>query len=141
MKYLLDTCLLSELVRPAPAASVLAWMEKQSSLNLFMSAMTLAELHRGVAKLPLSRRREELAQWLQRVELGFEDRILAFTKDTATIWAQMCAQVETKGRTMGMMDSTIAATAMEHGLTLITRNTSDFDQAPILVVNPWQTVA
>ena len=139
MKCLLDTCLLSELVKPTPDASVLAWMARQSPTNLFISAMTLGELRRGVAKLPPSRRRNQLSAWLVQVEAGFEDRVLPFTQATASVWAQMCARTEAKGRPMAAFDSIIAATALELGLAVVTRNEPDFEPAPLLLINPWRS--
>ena len=139
MKYLLDTCLLSELVKPAPAPTVLDWLQAQDETQLFMAAITLAELQRGVARLPVSRRRTELEVWLANVQQQFGDRVLAFTADTASYWAPMCAQAQNKGQTMAAFDSLIAATAVEHGLALVTRNVADFAAAPVVRVNPWST--
>lgn len=137
MKYLLDTCLLSELTKPAPHAAVLAWMATQSPEHLFVSAMTLGELQRGVIKLPPSRRRQELGAWLAQVELGFEDRVLPFCRETAGVWADMCARTEAKGRPMAAFDSLIAATALHKGLMIVTRNERDFEPAPVPLLNPW----
>ncbi len=83
MKYLLDTCLLSELVRHAPHPEVLSWMGGRASCDLFVSALTLAELERGIVRLPPSRRQNELTTWLGRVQAGFGQRALPFTRDTA----------------------------------------------------------
>lgn len=94
MKYLLDTCLLSELVRPAPNPAVLEWMGARTSADLFVSALTLAELERGIVRLSPSRRQSELATWLASVQAGFGQRTLAFTRDTAGYWARLCAQAE-----------------------------------------------
>lgn len=137
MKYLLDTCLLSELVKPVPHAAVLEWMAAQQAGNLFVSAMTLGELERGVMKLPASRRRNELTAWLSQVALGFEDRVLPFDRETAHVWADMCARAEVKGRPLAAFDSIIAATALEHGLTVVTRNERDFEPAGVPLMNPW----
>jgi predicted nucleic acid-binding protein len=137
VKYILDTCLLSELVKPSPEPAVLSWMQERIESDLYISAMTLAELHRGVAKLPSSRRRNELSTWLGQLETGFEDRVLPFTQETAGAWAQMCATAESKGKPMAAFDSIIAATALEHGLALVTRNTRDFEHAPVVLINPW----
>ncbi len=141
MKYLLDTCLLSELVKPVPAPSVLRWLQNRDETQLFMAAITLAELQRGVARLPISRRRTELEAWLASVQRQFGDRVLAFTAHTASYWAQMCAQAKAKGQTMAAFDSLIAATAVEHGLALATRNVADFGAAPVVLVNPWESTA
>lgn len=141
MKYLLDTCLLSELVKPVPHAPVLDWMVAQQAENLFVSAITLGELERGVIKLPPSRRRNELTTWLAQVALGFEDRVLPFGRETARVWADMCARAEAKGRPLAAFDSIIAATALHQGLTVVTRNDRDFEPAGVPLLNLWMKTA
>lgn len=133
----MDTCVLSELVKPEPEARVLAWINTRRETELHVAAMTLAELQRGVSRLPASRRKSELADWLDRLRLGFAGRVLPFTIDTAAYWGEMCARVEAKGATMAAFDSIIAASAIEHGLVLVTRNERDFALAPLVVLNPW----
>ncbi|MES2951257.1 MAG: type II toxin-antitoxin system VapC family toxin [Pseudomonadota bacterium] len=137
MSYLLDTCVLSELVKPAPEPAVLRWMAARQEQTLFVSAMTLAELHRGVAKLPVSRRRTELSNWLEKLENSFEERVLPFGQSTAKPWAAMCARADAAGATLAAFDSIIAATALEHGLTVVTRNVRDFAHTLVPVMNPW----
>lgn len=138
MKYLLDTCLLSELVKASPEPAVLSWMGERKDHELCVSAMTIAELHRGIEKLAVSRRRQDLMAWLQQLEAGFEERVLPFTSQTAHAWAKMCAQAESAGKPMAAFDSIIAATAVAHGLCLVTRNVRDFAQASVDVLNPWE---
>lgn len=137
MNDLLDTCVLSELVKPQPEPAVLAWVASRPESSLYISAMTLAELHRGVNKLPTSKRRAELALWLEQLELGFEDRLLPFTPATAQTWAHMTVQAEQQGKPMAAFDSIIAATALAQGLRLVTRNVKDFAHAGVAVFNPW----
>ena len=137
MKFLLDTCFLSELVKPVPEPAVLKWMEQREDQTLFVSAMTFAELQRGVERLAESRRRAELTSWLAQLEVNFSNRVLPFTLSTSRYWATMCAQAEAAGRSIAAFDSIIAASALEHGLALVTRNVRDFSHAPILLVNPW----
>lgn len=137
MKYLLDTCVISEFIKPTPCSAVLAWVDARVENDLFAAAMTLGELHRGVAKLPASRRKSELSVWLNHLQASLGDRVLPFTSDTAGYWAEMCARVEAVGKTMAAFDSIIAATAVEHGLTLVTRNVQDFVAAPLMIINPW----
>jgi predicted nucleic acid-binding protein len=137
VKYLLDTCTLSELVKTLPDVHVLRWIAASNPLHLFTSAMTLAELHRGVNRLPVSKRRTELSQWLQNLEISFEDRVLAFDSKVAKVWAEMTVEAEIHGKPMASFDSIIAATARANGCRLVTRNTRDFMNAGLEVINPW----
>lgn len=137
MKYLLDTCLLSELIKSTPDAHVLHWFEARKPHELYVSAMTWAELQRGISRLPESRRRSELETWLLQLEAGFENRILAFDKDVAQVWALMMVQAEAQGKPMAAVDSIIAAIAKAHGCTLVTRNVRDFAYAGVEALNPW----
>jgi toxin FitB len=134
---LLDTCVLSELVKPQPEPSVLAWVAARAESELYVSALSLAELHRGVRRLPESRRRVELSQWLAQLERGFEDRVLPFSLDTAHAWAEITAQAEQHGKPMAAFDSLIAATARAHGLRIVTRNVKDFSASGLPLLNPW----
>ncbi len=136
-QYLLDTCVLSELVKITPDPQVLQWFETRKSQELCTSAMTLAELRRGVARLPESKRQSSLLLWLQQLEAAFEDRILAFDKNVAQVWAHMTVQAEAQGKSMAAFDSIIAATARAHGCVLVTRNVRDFAHAGLDVRNPW----
>jgi predicted nucleic acid-binding protein len=138
MKYLLDTCVLSEMIKSTPDANVIQWFKTRKPHELCISAMTWGELQRGVAKLPQSKRRSELTAWLNQLESGFEDRILSFDQKSSEIWAQMTLQAETKGKSMAAFDSIIAATARAFGCKMVTRNVRDFTQADIDLLNPWQ---
>lgn len=137
MNFLLDTCVLSELVKPAPDAGVLSWLSARQPHQLFVSAMTLGELQRGVMRLQASRRREELSGWLSTLVQDFEGRVLPFSHDTARAWAELCVRAEAQGKRLAAFDSVIAATALHHGLVMVTRNERDFDPAGIRLHNPW----
>jgi len=137
MKYLLDTCVLSELVKATPEPAVLDWVAARDEQDLFVAALSLAELHRGVARLPRSKRRTALTDWLMRVETGFEGRVLSFSQTTAHAWAEMTARAEARGKPMAAFDSLIAAVALEHSLALVTRNVRDFAATDLKLVNPW----
>ena len=137
MNYLLDTCVLSELVKAAPEPAVLDWVAVCEEQNLFVAALSLAELHRGVARLPRSKRRTALTDWLMRVETGFEGRVLSFSQTTAHAWAEITARAEARGKPMAAFDSLIAAVALEHSLALVTRNVRDFAATDLKLVNPW----
>jgi predicted nucleic acid-binding protein len=129
---------LSELVKSTPDAHVIRWFEARKAHELCISAMTWGELQRGVTKLPESKRRSELTLWLQQLETGFEDRILAFDKIVSRVWVHMTAQAETQGKSMAAFDVIIAATARAHDCKLVSRNVRDFVNAGIDVINPWQ---
>ncbi|WP_415033428.1 type II toxin-antitoxin system VapC family toxin [Azonexus sp.] len=138
MRYLLDTCVLSEMIKSTPDANVIQWFEARKPHELCISAMTWGELQRGVARLPKSKRRSELTLWLEQLEAGFEDRILAFDQKASEVWAQMTVQAEEQGKSLAAFDSIIAATARACDCKLVTRNVRDFAHADIDVLNPWQ---
>ena len=138
MRYLLDTCVLSELVKSTPDVHVLQWFEARKAPELCISAMTWGELQRGVTRLPVSKRRSELTLWLQQLQIGFENQILAFDQNVSEVWAHMTVQAETQGQSMAAFDSIIAATARAHECKLVTRNVRDFANAGIDVRNPWE---
>lgn len=137
MKYLLDTCVLSELVKPTPEPKVVAWVNQQAEDCLFVSSITLAELLKGIAKLQDSQRKTALTEWVSKIQEEMANRILSFERATAGYWANMCAKAENSGKPLSAFDSLIASTAIEHGLVIVTRNTRDFESAPVMLINPW----
>ena len=139
MKYLLDTCVLSELVKTAREEKVIGWLTVHREDQMFISAITIAELQRGIAKLPKSKRRSGLITWQKQIESDFKDRILAFDQVVAHSNAEMTAQSEAKGKSMATFDSMIAATAQAHGCHLVTRNVRDFVNSGVEITNPWET--
>ena len=138
MRYLLDTCVLFEMIKSAPDASVIQWLQARKPHELFISSMTWGELQRGVARLPQSKRRTELALWLEQLEAGFEDRVLAFDQKASEVWAKITVTAEAQGKSMAAFDSIIAATACAWDCQLVTRKVRDFAPADIDVLNPWQ---
>jgi predicted nucleic acid-binding protein len=138
VKYLIDTCVLSKLVKNTPDTQVLSWFGERQEQELCISTMTLAELQQGITRLPESKRRAELSRWLQQLEIGFAERILPFDKATASVWALMVVRAEATGKSMAAFDSIIAATALAQGCQLVTRNTRDFAHAGVALLNPWQ---
>jgi len=137
MSFLLDTNAVSEWVKPQPNAGLVDWMESADEDRVFISVVSLAELHYGVERLAVGRRRTRLEQWVQHeLPLRFESRILPVDIDVAKAWGRMMSRCEAAGRPMGAMDAFMAATAENHQLTLVTRNVSHF---PLLkaVLNPW----
>ena len=140
MSYLIDTNVISELARPKPDATVLAWFANTPDDALFLSALTLGEIRKGVEKLSGAedaQRREKLRLWLEHdLRDWFGRRILPIGPEVADHWGRLLAQA---GRPVPAIDSLLAATALHHDLRLVTRNTRDFDYAGLEVINPWAT--
>lgn len=138
MSYLLDTCVISELISRAPNPAVVGWLDAQDEHQLFLSVITLGEIQRGIGRLPASRRRDELDGWLHRDLLTrFAGRLAAIDAEVMLAWGTLVAALEAQGRTLPAMDSLIAATALHNDLSLVTRNERDFDGTGVAVVNPW----
>lgn len=138
MSYLLDTCVISEFVRRKPAESVIRWLDGQDEEQLFISAITIGVLRRGIERLPESVRRTELVEWFEgKFFRRFDQRILANTAEIMQTWGCHCARMEKAGRPLPVMDSLIIATALYHRLIVVTRNTADFLPGGVEVVNPW----
>lgn len=137
MNFVLDTNAVSEWVKARPNPGLVTWMESVDEDRLFISVVSLAELHYGVERLPAGRRRGRLEQWLQQeLPLRFEDRILTVDVQVAEGWGKTVSRSEAAGRPMGAIDAFLAATAESHHLTLVTRNVSDFSMLRT-ILNPW----
>lgn len=137
MRALLDTCVISELSRPAPEPRVLAALRRIAEPDLFLSVVTLGELVRGISLLPEGRRQGDLAAWLAELRSSFSGRLLPVDAETAEIWGRISAEARRAGRTVGAPDGLIAATAIRHGLHVFTRNTSDFAPTGAMLHDPW----
>ncbi len=141
MKYLLDTCLISELVKREPNSAVVNWLDKQDEQTLFLSVLNLGELQKGISKLPDGTKKDELQAWvaLDLVE-RFAGRILDIDLETALCWGKLQGEAEQAGEKLPAMDSLIAATAAAHGLIVVTRNVKDIERCGVNVCNPWAGV-
>jgi toxin FitB len=138
MRYLLDTSLISELVKSKPQRSVLDWAEACDEHSLFLSILTLGELQEGVTKLAQSKRKEFLQSWISNDLIQrFRSRILSVDEEVAVVWGRIQGEAERRGRPMPAVDSLIAATAFAHQLTVVTRNSSDIEKSGVSVFNPW----
>jgi toxin FitB len=140
--YLVDTNVLSEFNRRGdPDPLVKQWLEAAEPTSLYVSVLTLAEIRFGVERLPLSKRRRQLEEWLDgALPAWFADRMLPVDRSVAHRWGVLRAQAEVKGRPLPVVDGLLAATALEHGLTVVSRNVEDFPSVGLLVVNPWEPV-
>ncbi len=136
MSYLIDTNVLSELKRKAPDSGVVEWFAQRSSLILYLSVLTLGELRKGIEGVTDPQRRLALSDWLQLdLPQFFSGRILDVDAAVADRWGRMVAAA---GRPLPVVDSLLAATALEHDLILVTRNERDFAGLPVRLFNPWQ---
>ncbi len=140
MSFLLDTNVVSEWAKPSPDPGVWAWVSEADEDRVFLSVVTIAELRRGIACMTESARRRRLDEWLRHdVTVRFEGRILPIDQAIADAWGEIAAEREARGHAISAMDGFIAATAAVHGLTLVTRNTRDFDLSEVRILNPWRT--
>lgn len=137
MSFLLDTCVLSELTRPRPNGGVVAWFDAQDAEALFVSALTVGEIEKGVAALPSGRKKRLLAGWLATLRSTYAARILPIDAPVAAIWGRTTARLERSGQAVGVVDGLIAATALRHGYTVVTRNVRDFEATGVPLLNVW----
>lgn len=138
MSWLLDTCAISEYAKRAPNRNVIAWLDAQDELSMFISVITLGEIEKGILKLRATdaHRSQKLTAWLGLVEQRFSGRTLPLDSASLHVWAQLSANAELAGKPLPVMDGLIMATAQCHGLTVVTRNVQDFAHYP-QVLNPW----
>jgi predicted nucleic acid-binding protein len=136
--YLVDTNIPSELTRQQPDTRVADFIRKAGKENLFLSVMTIGEICKGIDLLPVSQKRTALEGWLDiEVRAWFAGRILPITEAIAEHWGHLAAATKKQGITLAVVDGVIAATAMEHDLTLVTRNTKDYAGLSISILSPW----
>jgi toxin FitB len=139
VKYLLDTCVLSELVRKRPSRMVVKWMRKQPDEDLAISVLTIGELHKGIVRLPESHRKSDLHHWVTNdLAARFDRRVLPISVVIAEKWGQLQGEAENAGRRLPVIDALLAATALVHRLSVVTRNTADFERSGAPIVNPWE---
>jgi len=138
VKYLLDTCVISELVTKKPNPKVVEFVDSLDPDDVFLSVITIGEIVKGIEKLAKSKRKQKLDNWLKEDLLArFDGKIVPLDIDVLIEWGTLTARVESKGKPMPAIDSLIAATIATHKMTLVTRNVEDFASAGIEIVNPW----
>ena len=140
--WLLDTNVLSELRRPKPHPKVVEFVSGQPLDALYVSVVTFAEIRFGIEIVKDVSRRLELNDWLEhKLRPMFEDRVLEITEDIMLKWRLMVEEGRKAGHTFAQPDLIIAATALQHGLTILSRDTSEYEMANVPVLNPWNTTA
>jgi hypothetical protein len=142
VSFLLDTSVVSELVKKVPHEGVVSWLSRQAEESLYLSVLTLGELEKGISKLRASARRDRLRTWLTRdLAARFADRLLPIDVPVAARWGKLSGDAEKRGTPLPVIDSLIAATALEHGFSVVTRNIADFERCGVGCVDPWEEQA
>jgi len=138
MSYLIDTCCISELVKMKPNPNVVKWFADRDELSMYLSVITFGELRKGIEKLPDSKKKKELNRWVKEdLNHRFKNRVLDITIEEVNKWGKILAEAEQDGRPLPAIDSLIAATALVHDLSVVTRNTQDMEDSGVEVINPW----
>ncbi len=139
MNYLLDTCIVSELIKNEPNIKLINWIDSVEEIKLYLSVITIGEIEKGISKLPTSRRKSIIIEWLHEdLLIRFNNRIVNLDLDILFQWGKMSASLELKGLKMPSIDSLIAATAKHNKFCLVTRNIKDFENCGIELLNPWK---
>lgn len=138
MKSLLDTCVLAELRQPGGHPGVKASVAEIADADLYLSVLTIGEIAKGIGLLAAGRKKKALTSWLNGLETQFADRILVIDIETARLWGELTARAQKSGIIIPGIDGLLAATALRHGLRVMTRNTRHFEASGALIVDPWQ---
>lgn len=137
MRVLLDTCTVSELTKPEPNPAVRAAIEEIPNEDLFLSVLSVGEITKGIELLADGKRKRALQSWLIELERDYADRVLPIDLEATHIWGEVTARLQKAGKALAAIDGLIAATALRHGLHLMTRNEPDFIGTGVLIIDPW----
>lgn len=140
MSYLLDTCVVSETTKPRPAATVLAWLKTADPVSLHVCVITLGEIEKGIERLPVSRQQGRLRRWAEQLRSEWQGGILDVDEAAAIEWGRILARAERRGEQLPVIDALIGATAVVHGLAVVTRNSSDIGRTGAAIFDPWSQV-
>lgn len=137
MRVILDTCVIAELRRIDGSTAVKAAVDKIADEDLFLSVLTIGEIAKGIHLLPAGKKKNSLNTWLLGLQKEFSQRILAVDVETAQIWGEVIARSQKSGTVIPAFDGLLAASALRHGMHIMTRNTKHFAASGALVVDPW----
>jgi len=139
MNYVLDTNVISELISKKPNKKVVEWLDRLDPHTIYLSVITIGEIRKGVEKLPPSKRRDTVKEWLEAdLLLRFQGRILEITTEVMLVWGGLAGRLENEGRPVTAIDSLIAAIALQGNYCLVTRNEHDFQHTGVTIINPWK---
>jgi predicted nucleic acid-binding protein len=139
MKYLLDTCVISELIKKTPNKNVLLWLQSQDEADLYLSVLTFGEIQKGIEKKPDAIRKRKLKLWLEDdLKKRFEGRIIPIDLNVVIEWGKIQGIAKKTGHPMPTIDGLIAVSALVHHCTVVTRNTSDMEYSSVELLNPWK---
>ena len=139
MKFLLDTCVISEFVKPRPDPGLVAWLDDNVEEQMAISVASIAEIQSGISRMPVTDRRAGLEAWLhQSLIPRFEPRILPIDLPSALPWGDSMGRAKQIRQPVPQIDALLAAVCCNHKLALVTRNTKDFVSLEVEVINPWQ---
>jgi len=139
MKYLLDTCVISELIRPQPNGNVVSWIQNQDESSLYLSVLTFGEIEKGIEKATNITRKRRLRLWVEEdLKMRFKGRILPIDLKTSIKWGERQALSERAGKPMPAIDGLIAVSGAVHKCIVVTRNIADMEQSAAELLNPWE---
>ena len=138
MKYLLDTCVICEIIKPKPDANVIPWLQNQNEDDLYLSVLTFGEIAKGIEKATDDARKKRLKLWVtEDLRKRFEGRIISIDLDVVVKWGEIQGIAELSGKPMQSIDGLIAVSGLVHNCVVVTRNTSDMAQSNVELFNPW----
>jgi len=139
MKYLLDTCVVSELIKKTPNENVLSWLKEQDEENLYLSVLTFGEIQKGIEKAPDYIRKRKLQAWLEEdLKKRFKGKIIPVDLNVAIKWGEIQGITEKKGKKIPTMDGLIAVSALTYHCIVVTRNIADMENTAVELLNPWE---
>lgn len=139
MNYLMDTCVISEIIKPKPSSKVIKWLRACQDENLFLSSLTIGEIQKEISELPDSRKRNKLQEWMDTELIRrFDKRVLVIDIKVAQKWGEIQASSEITGTKMPVIDSLIAAIGLVYDMTIVTRDTSGMEKSGARLFNPWE---
>jgi predicted nucleic acid-binding protein len=138
MRYLLDTCIISELVKPVPNDKVIAWLSSMDESKLYISVLTFGEIEKGIEKLADGSKKKKLKLWLEDdLKQRFEGRVIPIDLEVALKWGHVQAMSEKSGKALPAIDGLVAVSAIVNNCIVVTRNTTDMEQSFAELLNPW----